>query len=125
MIRIKNRKIQCYNKTPHDPWCYFSEEIKNPCGCGSNCFHYEDNGTDIYGVCNACGEDIYRVKPEYIEEFRQTGEWIDIKEKYGSTNPAEMSAEDAFAVIEEMLRDPDGFTQEQLLALKMAARALK
>ena len=126
MIRIKNRKIQCYNEAPHDPWCYFTGKTKNPCGCGSNCFHYEDDGTDIYGVCNACGEDIYQVKPEYVEEYRQTGVWIDMREKYSTAGQAGMSAENAAEIIEEMVKDPERrFTPEQKKALNAAVRALK
>lgn len=42
---------------------------KNPCGCGSNCFHKEDDGVNILGVCNACNEDIYQYDER--EEFKE------------------------------------------------------
>lgn len=49
---------------------YMAEEGKtNPCGCGSNCFHYEFDGNWVIGVCNCCGKDIYTKKKPYDEEF--------------------------------------------------------
>lgn len=49
---------------------FFRKGVRNPCGCGSNCFHKEDDGVTTYGVCNACKQDIY----EY-EERDISGEW--------------------------------------------------
>jgi len=50
---------------------------RNPCGCGSNCFHQQyDVDEDItYGVCNACRIDIYTYKksadPTKVEYHRE------------------------------------------------------
>lgn len=63
----KQRKIQYYKGTDRVKSYYSSGEM-NPCGCGSNCFHYEYDGSKIYGVCNACDIDIYVLKNEYVEE---------------------------------------------------------
>jgi hypothetical protein len=49
---------------------FYIKGEKNPCGCGSNCFHKQDDGEKIYGVCNACKQDIY----EYLERDT-SGEW--------------------------------------------------
>lgn len=66
-------KIQKHLDTKN-VWTYFSPE-KNPCGCGSNCYHYEYDGQKIIGVCNGCGRDIYEVKPEYVQEYLDKGIW--------------------------------------------------
>lgn len=41
----------------------------NPCGCGSNLFHKENDGKHTYGVCNSCDKDIYtyEVRLEFDE----------------------------------------------------------
>lgn len=71
-----SRKTQYYDKPQDDTiWCYFVKGVSNPCGCGSNCYHYEYNGEKIYGVCNACKTDIYEVKIEYIKEKLKQGVW--------------------------------------------------
>lgn len=71
------RLIQCHKDT-ENPWQYYTGEGKNPCGCGSNCFHYEYDKVlnKIYGVCNCCNTDIYEVKEEYIKEKLSTGKWL-------------------------------------------------
>ena len=63
-------------------WQYYTGDDKNPCGCGSNCFHYEydENDNLIYGVCNACNTDIYVVREEYKEEKLKEGKWVIIDE---------------------------------------------
>ena len=53
---------------------YFQKK-RNHCNCGSNCYHYEYDGTDIFIVCNGCSSDLYSVKPEYREEYIDRGEW--------------------------------------------------
>lgn len=68
------RKTQCY-KDNKKIWCYYSSDSLNPCGCGSNCYHYEFDGKKIYGVCNACDTDIYEVKDEYMREKLKEGTW--------------------------------------------------
>ncbi|WP_270466983.1 hypothetical protein [Butyribacter intestini] len=56
-------------------WCYYSSDSLNPCGCGSNCYHYEFDGKKIYGVCNACDTDIYEMKNEFVKEKLKQGIW--------------------------------------------------
>ena len=68
------RKTQCY-KDDGKVWCYYSSDSLNPCGCGSNCYHYEFDGKKIYGVCNACGTDIYEMKNEFVKEKLKQGIW--------------------------------------------------
>ena len=70
------RLTQCYDDD-EEIWQYADKE-RNPCGCGSNCFHYEYDRINnvIYGVCNACEKDIYIVKEEYMNEKLHTGKWL-------------------------------------------------
>ena len=53
----------------------FFQSKGNHCGCGSNCYHYEYDGTDVYIVCNGCYSDLYSVKPEYRQEYIDNNEW--------------------------------------------------
>ena len=71
---IMKRKIQRHADT-NDIWTYYNPEMGNPCGCGSNCYHYEYDGKRVIGVCNACNQDIYEVKPEYVKEYLDNGVW--------------------------------------------------
>ena len=115
------RKIQCCKDAPHDPLCYFTS-VKNPCGCGSRYYHFEDDGKNVIGVCNFCGMDIYRVRPEYTEEYRSNGVWSDTAEEAGERMPDEKAA----ALIIELVSGPENrFSQEQEQALKAAVQALK
>lgn len=68
------RKIQYYDsrKQYHT---YMVEGERNPCGCGSNCYHLEYDGEKIYGVCNGCNTDIYEIKDEYVKEKLNQGIW--------------------------------------------------
>lgn len=68
------RKIQCH-KDDESIWSYFVPGENNPCGCGSNCYHLEYDGANVFGVCNACESDIYEVKPEYTEQYLKDGIW--------------------------------------------------
>ena len=68
------RKTQCYEDTG-EIWNYFIIGVRNPCGCGSNCFHYEYDGKKIYGVCNACNTDIYELNDEKVEIKLKCGIW--------------------------------------------------
>lgn len=70
----KPRKIQRYPDTKN-VWTYYDPEMKNPCNCGSNCYHYEYDGQRVIGVCNACERDIYEVKSEYVQEYLDKGVW--------------------------------------------------
>ena len=53
----------------------YYQKKQNHCGCGSNCYHYEYDGTDVYIVCNACFSDLFSVKPEYRQEYIDNNEW--------------------------------------------------
>lgn len=68
-----NRTTQCHKKSGN-VWCYYTTE-NNPCGCGSNCYHYEYDGAHVIGVCNACKSDIYMIKDEYTQEYLNEGVW--------------------------------------------------
>ena len=70
------RLTQRYTESKN-PWCYYSKE-NNPCGCESNCYHLEYDGTDdkIYCVSNGCKADIYEIKEEYIKESLNKGVWL-------------------------------------------------
>lgn len=69
------RKILCHPDGEQNVWTYYVAKQANPCGCGSNCYHYEFDGKDIFGVCNACHEDVYQIKEEFIEEYLERGVW--------------------------------------------------
>lgn len=71
------RLTQCYEDS-ENIWQYYDSDEKNPCGCGSNCYHYEYDRIDnkVYGVCNCCGTDIYEIKEEYMNEKLHTGKWL-------------------------------------------------
>lgn len=69
------RKIQYYKDKPNDIWSFWIKGEKNPCKCGSNCFHHQYDGNEVYCVCNSCGKDIYTVIPEYKEETLSKGIW--------------------------------------------------
>ena len=40
---LNPRKIQKYPDTKN-VWTYYTSNTQNPCGCGSNCYHYEYDG---------------------------------------------------------------------------------
>ena len=69
---LKSRKVQKYSDTKN-VWTYFIPNER--CSCGANCYHYEYDGEKIFGVCNACGQCIGEVKPEYIQEYLDNGIW--------------------------------------------------
>lgn len=82
IIYEKNQKkskrlTQCYENS-ENIWQYYDDQDINPCGCGSNCYHYEydEMNNKIYGVCNCCGSDIYEMKKEYVNEKLHTGKWL-------------------------------------------------
>lgn len=54
---------------------YWVRGEKNPCGCGSNLFHYQYDGDTIVCVCNSCKAEIYTIKDEYKEEELKKGVW--------------------------------------------------
>jgi hypothetical protein len=63
-----NRQIKLLDGEVHT---FFISGERNPCNCGSNCFHKENDKTKTYGVCNACGADIYEYKEkEVFEEWK-------------------------------------------------------
>lgn len=51
---------------------------RNPCGCGSNCYHYVTDGVEILGICNACETAIYQVNTEYVEKTLAKEKWRDL-----------------------------------------------
>ena len=69
---VSGRKKQYYNDVDK-VWQYY--QPKGTCSCGCNVYHYEYDGKKIYGVCNACGEDVYILKDEYVEEILNKGIW--------------------------------------------------
>lgn len=71
---LNPRKIQKYPGTKN-VWTYYTSNTQNPCECGSNCYHYEYDGQKVIGVCNACSQDIYEVKSEYVQEYLDKGIW--------------------------------------------------
>jgi len=75
--KVAKRLTQCYDGTDK-VWCYYDGQERNPCGCGSNCYHYEydEENNKIYGVCNSCKTIIYEVKDEYISEKLLKGVWL-------------------------------------------------
>ncbi len=70
-----------FHENSKELWQFFIENQKNPCGCGSNMFHYEYDDSKIYGVCNACGEKIYTVAEPFVKEYLEMGKWIDLSNK--------------------------------------------
>lgn len=65
-------------KTQHDEYgikSYMVKGERNNCGCGSNCYHYQYDGEDVIGVCNACGKDIHIILDEYKEDYLSRGVW--------------------------------------------------
>lgn len=75
--RKRTRRLtQCHENSEHI-WYYYNNE-NNPCGCNSNCYHYEYDLTNnkIYEICNACGRDIHELKEEYVEEKICNGQWL-------------------------------------------------
>ena len=75
------RTVQHYNYEDH-VWTYYNPEGNNPCGCGSNCYHYEYDQRDdeIYGVCNGCDKDIYIIDKKYKNQRLEIGVWKWAKE---------------------------------------------
>lgn len=78
------RKIQCH-EDDGGIWSYYVSGQMNPCGCGSNCYHYEYDGRRVYGVCNACKKDIYEVVPRYESDYLTKGVWKMMEPKKGQT----------------------------------------
>ena len=68
-------RVTQYYEDSEGAWSYFISGQKNPCGCGSNLYHYQYDGNILYGVCNTCGSDIYEIKDEYVEEQLNKGIW--------------------------------------------------
>lgn len=67
------RKRQYYSDKQDKLWNY---RIGGQCcSCGANVYHYEYDDNEIYGVCNACGKDLYVVKEEYIDKRLKEGIW--------------------------------------------------
>ncbi len=69
------RTKQYYKDAPKTIHSYYVPHEKNPCGCGSNVYHYEYDGKDVYGVCNACERDIYILDKDGAQEKLKSGIW--------------------------------------------------
>lgn len=63
LIITKKRKVKLLDGGIH---LFIVKGVSNPCECGSKVYHYEDDGKEIIGVCNACDLDIY-VHVDYNE----------------------------------------------------------
>lgn len=68
-------RVTQYYEDSEGVWSYFISGQKNPCGCGSNLYHYQYDGEKLYCVCNSCSCDIYEIREEYIEELLDKGVW--------------------------------------------------
>ena len=68
---------ECYEDSGNI-WQYYNE-FGNPCGCGSNCYHFEYDRIDgeIYGVCNCCNKNVYIVDKQFKDGKLKQGKWID------------------------------------------------
>lgn len=77
-LPTKNRTAQFYSDDPDMIWSYYIPQIRNPCGCGSNCYHYEYDGRRVVGVCNGCDADIYTVEEKLIGDYLMEGIWKEI-----------------------------------------------
>lgn len=68
------RTLTQYHNDSDNLWQYFGD---HNCGCGSNVCHLEYDVRDkiIYGVCNACGSQVYTYKDEYVDEKLKEGVW--------------------------------------------------
>lgn len=75
VMNNERKRVKQYYVDSENVWSYFDGERRNPCGCGSNCYHYEYDGEKIYEVCNACKTDLYEMKSEYVEEELERGVW--------------------------------------------------
>lgn len=73
LFRKVNTRTKQYYDDGDQVWTYVS--VGKHCCCGSNCYHLEYDGENIYGVCNGCDDDLYIVKPEYMEEKLNQGVW--------------------------------------------------
>ena len=73
-IKGKNSRKVLYHKDDSGIWnFYFSDGYS--CSCGCNVYHYEDNGSCIYAICNACKECLGTLKNEYRNEYLDKGIW--------------------------------------------------
>ena len=72
---IRKRKSLYHKNESEHVYTFYISHKRNPCGCGSNCYHYELDGKKIFGVCNSCGKDIYQIMPEYFDEYLNKGVW--------------------------------------------------
>ena len=65
-VKLKDGEIESF---------WYKGEM-NPCHCGSNLFHEEYDGNNLYGVCNACNRDLYIFR--FDEEYINNSKWKDI-----------------------------------------------
>ena len=70
----KNRRVR-YDIDGSGVESFWIKGVKNPCGCGSNVYHYELDGEKVIGVCNSCNTDIYEVYGTHASELISNGIW--------------------------------------------------
>lgn len=75
ILTMVKRLVQYLANYPNQIHTSFIPGVTNPCGCGSNCYHYEREDGVVYGVCNACDVDIYIIKDECTPEIISKGVW--------------------------------------------------
>ena len=78
LINNSNKRLIRHYEDTNNLWTSYISDTFSPCGCGSNCFHYEydKNKDTIYGVCNGCNSDIYEVKLSYKDLILSQGNWF-------------------------------------------------
>ena len=69
------RLVQYRTEHSKQPRTLYLTTGTNPCGCGSNCYHYEREQGHMYAVCNCCGADIEKIKPQYAMTEHNYGVW--------------------------------------------------
>lgn len=69
----KFTKVAIYNNG--DIKSFMTKGQRNPCGCGSNCYHYITDDVEILGICNACETAIYQISQEYVEKYLKQEKW--------------------------------------------------
>ena len=111
------RKIMCYDDPQKGLWSYLNGR-RNPCGCGSNCFHYEYDGEEVIGVCNGCWKDIYVVKPEYRQEYLKKGRWEDACREENTENKKTV-------FVYKKYRDDQSYGEEDIRVFLTREKALE
>lgn len=56
-------------------WQYLCNKEHACSKCGSNVYHHEYDGENIWGICNSCGNEMYMLKEEFVKSDLAEGEW--------------------------------------------------